>query len=168
MKSIRNLLIGMSCGGGLIFGLHLLHAQEAAMTGTEDVNAMSDEQVLLRAVEMMPTIPADSLPPVGTFYSAQHAPGTAQPWPPLPVNSRQVPVWDMGDGVYLMADEQVDYSVAPLSLMSLRMANGMRTSADGFNLPPGGDFYSDSFNYTMPTNGLWLQMVSASQTGWRM
>ena len=61
-----------------------------------------------------------------------------------------------------MADEQVDYSVVPLSLMSLSMASGMRTSADGFSLPPGGDFYSDSFNYTMPTNGLWLQMVGVT------
>jgi hypothetical protein len=119
------------------------------------------EQVLLRAVEMMPTIPADSLPPVGTFYSAQHAPGTAQPWPPLPVNSRQVPVWDLGDGVFLMADEQVDYSEAPLSLMSLSMASGMRASPDGLTPPPGGTFYSDSFNFT-PDYGtnLWLAITN--------
>jgi len=117
--------------------------------------------VLLRAVKMTPTIPADSLPPVGTFYSAQHAPGTAQPWPPLPVNSRQVPVWDLGDGVFLMADEQVDYSEAPLSLMSLSMASGMRASPDGLTPPPGGTFYSDSFNFT-PDYGtnLWLAITN--------
>jgi len=137
-----------------------------SITDTQNVNSMSDLQVILQVVEMMPMVSADSLPRFGTFYSAQHSPGSPQPWPPLPGNPNGLPVWNLGDGVYLLNDEQVDYS---MPLISSRMAGGGMMAANG-PMPPGagdgGDgtngFYSDSFNYTLPTNGLWLTLTNIS------
>jgi hypothetical protein len=105
---------------GFVLGLILnLHAQEAA-TATQDgtvsssdaatsVAAESDTEVLLQAVEATTTTPAGSLPEAGTFWSAQHAPGSAEPWPPLPGNMLGLPVWSLGDGVYLLDDTNVNY-----------------------------------------------------------
>ena len=168
MKSIKTFLIGIFFGGGLIVGLHLLHAQETAMPvqvgaiSAVDWNSASDLRVMLQAVKMMPMVSADSMPHFGTFYSAQHSPGSPQPWPPLPGNPNGLPVWNLGDGIYLLNDEQVDYS---MPLMSSRMAGGGMMAANG-PMPPGAGnggngtngFYSVSFNYTLPTNGLWLEM----------
>jgi len=164
MKTIRHLLIGSIITGGLAASLHFLYAQEVTnpVQGgavSQDVNSLSDMQVMLQAVEMMPAVSADSLPRFGTFYSAQHAPGTRQAWPPMPSNARQVPVWDLGDGIYLMADQEVDYS-APL--MSSRMAGGRMM--DGL-APPGDGNYGTSdyeFTFTAPvytTNDLWLKIT---------
>jgi hypothetical protein len=176
MKEIKNLLVGVFVGIGLIVGLHLLHAQETAMpvqsgtVSTVDWNTASDLQVMLQAVEMMPETSADSLPRSGTFYSAQHAPGSAQPWPPLP-SGFGLPAWSLGDGFYLLDDQAVDYSLS----ISSRMAGGMTMMMDegGGMLPPGysgaysgGDtnvFYSDSFNFN-PDYGtnLWIAQVNVA------
>ena len=130
---------------------HFSHAQE---TGANvDWNKASDTQVLLQAVELLPTSPAASAPRVGTFYSAQHAPGTRQPWPPLPANSWQLPVWNLGDGIYLLDDLEWDYST-PLTL------SGMMMTPNGF---PGGITNIGSVPliprpvYT--TNDLWLEIT---------
>ncbi|MGA2854651.1 MAG: hypothetical protein ABSE90_11060, partial [Verrucomicrobiota bacterium] len=172
MKSIRNFLIGIAITGSLAASLHFLHAQETAMPvqagaiSAVDWHSASDLQVMLQVVEMMPTVSADSLPRFGTFYSAQHSPGSPEPWPPMPGNARQVPVWNLGDGIYLLNDEQVDYSVSP---SSMRMARGRMMAANGMEPPGavgGGDgtngFYSDSFYYTPPTNGLFLEVTNVS------
>ena len=160
----------MFFGSGLIVGLHVLHAQETAIPiqagaiSTVDWNSASDLQVLLQAVEMMPTIPTNSLPHAGTFWSAQHAPGSSEPWPPLPSNFG-LPAWDLGDGVWLLADQQVDYS---MPLISSGMTGGRMMAADGMSPPGlsggGGDtneFYSDSFNFN-PDYGtnLWLAITN--------
>ena len=168
MKTIRTFLIGMVITFSLAASLLFLHAQEAAMpvqggaVSTVDWNTASDLQVMLQAVEMTPETSADSLPRSGNFFSAQHAPGSAQPWPPLP-SSFGLPAWNLGDGFYLLDDQAVDYSLP----MSSRMA-GSRMSMDApdFDDIGGGggtnDFYSDSFNYTLPTNGLWLTITNVS------
>ena len=116
MKSIRSLLIGTVITGSLAASLHFLHAQETAMpvqssatalaTANLHWNSASDLQVLLQAVEMMPTVSADAMPRFETFYSAQHSPGSSGPWPPLPSNFG-LPVWNLGDDVWLPADQQV-------------------------------------------------------------
>jgi hypothetical protein len=161
MKKSLAVWAGFASVLGLI---SILHAQEAAMpvqggAVSQDVNSMSDTEVLLQTIESVPPAPAASASRVGTFYSAQHAPGTRLAWPPLPGNDG-LPVWNLGDGVYLLDDLQVDYSLP----VSSRMAGGMRMEADGM-APPGGsggtnDFYSDSFNFN-PTNygtNLWLEL----------
>ena len=170
MKSTRTFLIGIFFGSGLIVGLHLLHAQETAMPvqagaiSAADWNSASDLRVMLQAVEILPTVSADSLPRCGTFYSAQHSPGSPQPWPPLPGNPNGLPVWNLGDGVYLLNDELVDYS---MPLMTASMA-GVRMMATDGPMPlgvGGGDDGTNDYEYmfTPPvytTNDLWLKMVS--------
>jgi hypothetical protein len=162
MKSNRRILIGIFIIYSLVGSAYLLRAQAAA-TGvqggavSQGVNSLSDLQVMLQAVEMTPTVSADSMPSFGTFYSAQHAPGTRFAWPPLPGNVRQLPVWNLGDGVYLLNDEQVDYSQP---LLSSRMAGGVMM--DGME-PPGGGGGGYEYTFTPPvytTNDLWLQMIS--------
>src|ERR1035437_627461 len=109
MKSIRSFVIGMVITGSLAASLYFLHAQGTAMpvqagAVLQDVNAMSDMEVMLQAVEMTPTVSADSMPRAGTFWSALHAPGTRLAWPPMPSNFHQLSAWNLGDGVYLLDD----------------------------------------------------------------
>ena len=177
MKEIKNLLVGIIIGGGLIVSLHLLHAQETAMpvqagatslpAAGVDWSAASDLEVMLQAVEMTPTVSADSMPRFGTFYSAQHAPGTRLAWPPLPGNSRQVPAWNLGDGVYLLDDLTVNYS-QPVMLAA--MPGGGMMAADDPAPPDGGGGGTNDYEYTFTppvytTNDLWLQMVGTTNNG---
>ena len=172
---MKTFLIGIIITGSLAASLHLLHAQETAMpvqagatslpAASVDWNSASDLEVMLQAVEMLPTVSADSVPMSGTFFSAQHAPGTRFAWPPLPCNSRQVPIWNLGDGVYLLDDLAVNYS---LPLTSAAMAGGMM-AADGPAPPGGGGGGTNDYEYTFTppvytTNDLWLQMVSMTNT----
>jgi hypothetical protein len=123
MNSIRNFLIRIFFAVALIVCTKLVHAQET-----------TNLQAMLQAIEQTPTVSADSVPTFGTFWSAQHAPGTPQPWPPLPSDYWRVPVWNLGDGVYLMDDRQLDYAAiaASGSSMSLQTANLME---EGFFSP---------------------------------
>jgi hypothetical protein len=81
MKSIKNLLIGMLSGSALIFGLHLLHAQE---TATPAQSTPTDSIVQLTADSLgLPLISPDALPRSGTFFLMVPGPGglTALPYP---------------------------------------------------------------------------------------
>jgi hypothetical protein len=128
-----------------------------------DWSSASDMQVMLQAVEMMPTMPADSTPRYGTFYSAQHAPGTRSAWPPLPGNPNNLPVWNLGDGVYLLADQQWNYSLPPLSSS---MAGGGMMAADGMGPPgSGGTNIAYGADNLMPPDygtNLWLGISSVA------
>lgn len=79
-----------------IFAVNLLHAQEATHVDWSSASA-SDLDVMLQAVESVPTIPADEATNGFTLFSAQHAPGTVEAWPPLPGNIWNFPVWSLGD-----------------------------------------------------------------------
>lgn len=126
---------------------------------------MSDLEVMLQAIESVPPAPAATAPRAGTFYSAQHAPGTRQAWPPLPGNSRQLPVWNLGDDIYLLDDRQVDDS---LPLNPARTAGMMAATAFDGMAPPGGgdgtnDFYSNSLApLVFTTNELWLEIIGTT------
>jgi len=159
MKSIRSFLIGLVISGSLAASLHFLHAQESATStlSQQAVNAMSDTEVMLQAVESVPPAPASTAPRFSTFYSAMHAPGTRHPWPPLPGNSQQLPVWNLGDGIYLLDD---------LQLMSSGMAGGMM-APDDYGLPGGGTNGGSPSLLIPPvytTNDLWLQMIGKTNT----
>jgi hypothetical protein len=171
-RSRAALLLFLPLAAGILTAFTLiLHAQTTALPvqggagSTVDWSSASDMQVLLQAVEMTPTVPADSTPRYGTFYSAQHAPGTRSAWPPLPGNPYNLPVWNLGDGVYLLADEQWNYSPP---LMSSSLASGGMMATDGMGPPPfdtgdGGDDSNIFTNfYTLPTNGLWLEMTNVA------
>ena len=171
MKSIRNLLIGIAITGSLATSLAFLHAQTTLVQSgavAQDVNSMSDTEVLLQAIESVPPAPAASAPRAGTFFSAQHAPGTRLAWPPLPGNARQVPVWNLGDGVYLLADLNVDYSLP----VSVRLAGGGMAAMDDSGGPVpgyggGGSTNGYEYSFTRPvysTKDLWLEITGKTNT----
>ena len=64
---------------------------------------------MVQAIEMTTPVPASSLPQAGNFYSTQHFPGSAEPWPPLPGNIWGLDAWPLGDNFYLLNDTNVDY-----------------------------------------------------------
>ena len=78
MGTIRKHLGSLAIIGGLIASLNLIQA-----AGTiKPVQAVSaDDMAVLQAVEATTPLPAESVPPYGTFYSALHA-----NWAPLPSN----------------------------------------------------------------------------------
>ena len=152
---------------GLVF---ILHAQETATpvqgsaTTAQNVNSMSDLEVMLQAVESVPPAPATTVSSGGTFYSAQHAPGSRLAWPPLPGNINNLPVWNLGDGVYLLDDRNVDYSPP---LMPSRMSGGRMMAMDGLAPPGGGGdgtggFYSGNGVHTVTSS----QPVGVEVYGW--
>ncbi|MGD0252367.1 MAG: hypothetical protein ABSC01_06680, partial [Verrucomicrobiota bacterium] len=71
----------------LTFAISLVcvHAQETA-TPDQSLQALTDLDVMIQAIEQTTPTPAKSLPDAGTFWSAQHAPGSPNAWPPLPSN----------------------------------------------------------------------------------
>ncbi len=126
---------------------------------TVDWNSASDLEVLLQAVEMTPTIPATAAPREGTFWSAQHAPGTRLPWPPLPANIRQSSLWNLGDDVFLLSDLKINYSVPP----GAKQPAGGMMAADGMS-PPGSGTNIDVplFNF-IPDYGTNLYIAQLNQ-----
>jgi alpha-tubulin suppressor-like RCC1 family protein len=111
MKKMQSKLalsvLTMTVGIFAVFTL-ILRAQETA-TPDQSIQAMSDLDVMLQALESTTPTPATSLPDSGTYWSAQHAPGTANAWPPLPGNMWGLSAWPMGDGVFLLNDTNLDY-----------------------------------------------------------
>ena len=171
MKPTGNLLTGIFITGSLAASLAFLHAQTTRVQSgavSQDVNSLSDTEVLLQAIESVPPAPAASAPRAATFFSAQHAPGTRLAWPPLPANARQVPVWNLGDGVYLLADLNVDYSLP----VSVRLAGGGMAAMDDSGGPVpgyggGGSTNDYEYSFTRPvysTNDLWLEITGLTNT----
>src|SRR5665213_3912106 len=143
MKKPLAILAGVVITLGLII---ILHAQDAVQGGAVsltdtnvDWNAMSDIQVELRAVESVPTMPAESLPTAGTFWSAQHAPGTAEEWPPLPI-PLGMGAGSLGDdGVFLLADLNHVYEQPKKSKSAATTSSGgMMTMDVDLNPNDGG------------------------------
>ena len=89
-----------------------LHAQETSTSGMitqKPIRTPAISPALaaqLAAVEKLPTIAADAVPRGAcNFYSAQ-----CPYWPPLPGNFYGVPVWNLGDGFFLLDDLQINYA----------------------------------------------------------
>jgi hypothetical protein len=175
MKTINRVML---MGAGLFVSLNLLHAQDAASPFQLDsatVAGMSDLEVELKAIESVPPMPADSVPESGTFWSAQHAPGTADEWPPLPT-SLGMGAWSLGDdGVYLLADLNHVYGhpkksrkAASLAATATASTAGAMTMSAMVDMNPGdgGDDTNSDGGYSPPaftgtpvdTNTLWLQI----------
>jgi hypothetical protein len=129
MKSIRNIFCRLFILGGFVAVSSLLHAQETA----NPLQAATDLDTMLQAVEQTTPLPADTATDYGIFYSAQHAPGSDDEWPPLPGNIRSVPVWPLGNDFYLLDDLGLDYN-AP-QLHSLARGGGVHA----MDLPGPGD-----------------------------
>ena len=139
-------------------GLMVVHAQQAATPvqggatslteANVDWSSASDLEVMLLAVESVLPAPASSASRIGTFYSAQHAPGTRSEWPPLPGNFYGLPVWNLGDGIYLLDDLHVNYA-------AIETATTMTMSA---NAKPMGQGLSPAFS---TQNGPWPYLTIA-------
>ena len=87
--------IGRIMAGMGLLTATLLRAQE---TTNIDWASASDLQVELQAIEQTPPLPAADAINGIEFFSAKHAPGTSQPWPPLPGNVFGLSAWDLGGG----------------------------------------------------------------------
>jgi predicted esterase len=146
------------------------HAQETATTGTisltdnnPNVGSMSDFEVELQAIEMTTPALADSIPRFGTFYSAQHAPGTAEPWPPLPGNIRQLPAWSVGSNFFLLDDRDVDYTQTASmgSVRSISQMSAMDFSPSDFGGGDSGGSFSPMFSSGADySTNLWLAITN--------
>ncbi len=83
---------------------------------------------MLEAIELTTPTPASSLPQAGTFWSAQHAPGTPLAWPPLPGNIWGLDAWSLGDGVFLLNDTNLDYDALAAVVAAAQPAASPMTS----------------------------------------
>ncbi len=113
---IRNIFIGLLISAGFIFTFSLLHAQQSATpvqggafslatAANQDVSGLSDFEVELKALELLPTMPASQLPrETHGFYSVQHP-----DWPPMPGDVLGLNIWPMGDGLFAVDDRDVNY-----------------------------------------------------------
>jgi len=83
-------------GFALAYGYHSL-AQSSYLSYLDALIA----ELETNSVQLAP----EDSPSVGLFYSAQFG----EEWPPLPANIYEVPFWDLGNGVFLMDDRDVNY-----------------------------------------------------------
>jgi fibronectin type III domain protein/alpha/beta hydrolase family protein DUF900 len=157
MLSVLTLTAGI-----LAVFVFVLHAQDSATSVQDDTvadtnvdwNSMSDFEVELKALEMTTPMPASELPDSSEwhgFYSVQNL-----DWPPLPADILGLPVWPLGDGFFALDDTNVNYVELEQSQSAAQSqtAGGVRAMDDS-----GGDFSPD---FTIPTNGLWLQINGVS------
>jgi alpha-tubulin suppressor-like RCC1 family protein len=122
MKSIRRILL---CGVALAATLYFVHAQTDS-SGQQF--SADDTATMLEAIELTTPTPASSLPQAGTFWSAQHAPGTPLAWPPLPGNIWGLDAWSLGDGVFLLNDTNLDYDALAAVVAAAQPAASPMTS----------------------------------------
>lgn len=129
-----------------------------------DWNTASDEQVILQAVELTTPTPANDVPNFATYYSAQHSPISAQPWPPLPCNADNFSAWDLGSNIWLLDDLDFDYNAVSAQTSQPMMA----MDDDGGIYPPGGggtNTYSPAGSFVSsfnPGTGLWIAQQAIS------
>ncbi len=112
-----------------------------------------------RAQTLTPLSP-EAVPQTGTFFSAQNRPPMPYDWLP------GLPVYEIGQGSYVVDDSSVDYSNLGATGMSQPTGGAMDDS--GVPAPPGG--WGDggdgtnspggaSSSYVLPTNGLFLTIT---------
>jgi hypothetical protein len=150
----------VSVGIAFVFATSfILRAQETAIT-VNSIRAASagDLSPMLEAVEATTPLPAESVPPYGTFYSALHA-----NWAPFPANVNNVPAWNLGDGVWLLDD--LDQPQGQMRTMAGNlMAVDVPSPGDGGNT--GGNNNSCIFTsaYTIDTNRLFLEITGVNNS----
>jgi hypothetical protein len=147
MKALpkKSAMIAAILSAAGIAGLMLAHAQETGTSGTVTKKPVHGETISpelaaeLALVEQLPTIAADAVPRGAcNFYSAQ-----CPYWPPLPGNFYGVPVWNMGDGFYLLDDLQINYAeIEAEATASAAMTMSFK--------PMGGGFSPDDFVSGVP------------------
>ena len=152
---VRTALTGLLLTLGLFAGLHHAHSQTSDTTGqpvmtdpNQDVSNLSDLEVELKALEMATPLAASNAPSAGNFYSAQHAPGSAEEWPPLPANMFNLPIWPLDTNVFVIDDLNFNYggdSVKILKGSSGTLSETLvRADDEGPPTPPGGGSGGDT------------------------
>jgi hypothetical protein len=144
MKKTPVVSVGIAFVLAITFSLHA----ETTIISIQSLRSASagDLEVMLQAIEEMTPLPAESIPPSGTFWSAQHL-----KWPPIPININHLDAWNFGNGVYLLDDLDFDYQAKAQSTLMMRaMAGDVE------------DNTSYSNTYTFDTNGLWLDIKNVA------
>ncbi|MGA3285310.1 MAG: hypothetical protein ABSD57_12745, partial [Verrucomicrobiota bacterium] len=154
MKTIKSFLGSLAIIGGLVLSTNIVDAQLAlvlrqAVSTNLNLQAVSadDLNVMLEAVEQTTPTAAESAPQSGTFYSVQNP-----KWPPLPGNINNLPAWDLGNGIWLLADQDFDYAALEQQNEAMHMmarAMGLETDSE-----------DAGSSYTFDTNGLWLEITN--------
>jgi hypothetical protein len=130
---------------------------------------MSDTEVMVTAVEQTTPTSATNLPDAGNFYSAQHLPDSAQPWPPLPGNVVGLPAWPLGDGTYLLDDRDYHWhhrsgrsQTATASLGGMATMDVSLSPVDDGDDDTNDDVGGGYVPVPLDTNGLWLEITNVS------
>lgn len=95
-------------------------------------NVLATVYANLSAIEATPLVSAASVPYTGNFFSAQ-----CTNWPPLPGNILHLPVWDLGDGYYVLDDLDVDYAALAAKAAKLNGGRAAPMLLSSFTLPQG-------------------------------
>jgi hypothetical protein len=140
--------------------------------------ASGDSVVQAVAAEaQLPAVPASVLPRTGTFWVMMAGPNgnlAALPYPSLPPSLSALPVFSVTANAFLVDDTggQVFSRSTSTRMSRAQVASAVHEQADtvaglianmqGDGPSPGTNggagYYSDSFNYQLPTNGLWLEI----------
>src|SRR6266436_459436 len=99
MLPFKKALLG---GAGLAASFCLFQAGQA--TASAQSISADDWAAMIQAVQQTTPTAPELLPVTGAFYSAQF-----RFWPPMPTDVNQVPAWSLGDGIWLLADQNLDY-----------------------------------------------------------
>jgi hypothetical protein len=145
MKIIRQV---WGIGAGLFVSLNLLHATSLRTAVSTDLAVMA------AVVEQTTPTPAEEVPPVGVFYSAQNPDN-----PPYPCNVNALPAWNLGNGMWLLDD--LDADLATHAMMSRATSMGVPSPGD-IGGSSGGDVTNNYVAYTWDTNQLWLEITNVS------
>lgn len=154
MKQIGKFL---TTGASLLISLQVIHARPI-VPPTQTYVAISDDDLsaMVQVLQQTPPLPSDSIPPIGTFYSAQDP-----NQPPLPFNASGLPGWSLGDGLFLLDDRGVDSSSCLLSSdVFMSTLDGPPPLGDGVDGDGSGSSGGSSFTYSINTNGLWLEITN--------
>ncbi len=141
MKPIKNFFYALFTLGGFAAASTVLHAQETSFQGA----SAKSLDALLQAVESTTPLPAGYATNGVNFYSAQHAPGSEEEWPPLPGNVLGLDVWPLGDNTFLLDDNTVNYS-------DLYGGGGMFAMSMDPNDPGDGDDGTNSYSLNITPN----------------
>ncbi len=155
MRTIGNRFGSLTIIAGLIGSLNFIQAAGTSKP-VQSVSA-DDTAGMLQAVEATTPLPAESVPPYGTFYSALHA-----DWAPLPANVNNVPAWNLGDGVWLLDD--LDQPQAQIRAMAGNMM-AMSAPMPGVGGDSGtNDYTFNASSFVLPDYGtnLWIAQVGIS------
>lgn len=100
MNSTGRVLLGTGIIAALNFGLMPTGGLSAAAQTTNDTQAG------MAIIEATTPHPETDAPRFGNFYTFQHL----EKQPPLPFDALNLPFWDLGGGIYLVDDRNVDYA----------------------------------------------------------